>query len=292
MASVPAGAAQRPPEYVCVGHFCLDAVDPGYNLGGTVTYAGRAATMLGARLGVYTAGNVIQRPLVQAALPGVQLHWIESPQTTTFRNTYAPDGSRTQHILAVAACLPLEAFPAGWSSVAIAHLAPLFGEVPPAMVEVFSPSSLVCITPQGWLRRRSEGGAVVRREWEEYAAALERADVLIFSEEDVSGPEEALRYAHASKLAVITRAARGADLVLDHSVTTIPAIAAREVEPTGAGDVFAAAFLLEYRRTGSPIQACRFATSAAAFAVEAPGFAGLAREPEVRRRLALSTLDR
>lgn len=281
------GASPPAPNYVCVGHYCLDLTNSGHRLGGTVAYAGRAAMLLGARLGVYTSGDPQHRMLLQEVLPGAELCWVSSRSSTTFRNTYALDGARTQEILAVAAPLPPAGLPRTWAAAAVFHLGPLVGEVPLAMVDTLPAGALVGVTPQGWLRTLHVGGAVRKRRWDSYREVLARADVLVFSEEDVGDEAEALLYARAAKLAVITRADRGADLLHENRWTRFPAHRTNQVDPTGAGDVFAAAFLLEYRRTGSPAQACRFANSAASFVIESPGLCGMAREPEVRSRMAL-----
>jgi len=44
-----------------------------------------------------------------------------------------------------------------------------------------------------------------------------------------------------------------------------------EKDPTGAGDVFAAAFLAKYYQTDDPIESSRFANCVASFAVEGKG---------------------
>ena len=50
---------------------------------------------------------------------------------------------------------------------------------------------------------------------------------------------------------------------------------ATEVEPTGAGDVFAAAFLIRYNASGDPYEAAAYAAVAGALTVEADGIRGV-----------------
>jgi sugar/nucleoside kinase (ribokinase family) len=57
------------------------------------------------------------------------------------------------------------------------------------------------------------------------------------------------------------------------------------VDPTGAGDVFAAAFLLHYHETEDPLAAAAFATCAASCVVEGVGTSTLGDLEEVRRRV-------
>ena len=255
-------------------------------LGGTVSYAGRVAIELGATVGILTSGNPEDRGRVQASLPGARLRWVDSPESMVFRNTYSTGGRRVQHLLSKASPLSVEHLPDGWESAPIVHLGPLAGEVSVDFVDSIGAQCLVGVTPQGWLRRRCPDGLVVSRNWEGYSNVLDRADALVFSEEDVPNQRQASRYVNSVKLAVITRAARGADVISGGRVTRVPAFPAREVDPTGAGDVFAAAFFMELRRSKSPLEAARFAAAAAAFLIEKPGIDGLASEAEVRKRLS------
>ena len=263
----------------------MDVADGGLSIGGTVAYAGKAALLLGSSLGVVTAGDPAHREKVLRVLEGADVRWLQSERSTTYRNTYTGSGRR-QEVLSLARPISVEDIPAPWFGAPIVHLGPLTGEVSAETVHQVGPGALVGVTPQGWMRSVGRDGVVARRVWEEYATILDRADVLVFSEEDVNGPQEVLRYARAARLAIVTKGARGADLHLDGGVTSFPAYPAVEIEPTGAGDVFAAAFLLEYLRTGSPAQACRFACAAGSFVVEGPFVGGMKGDDQVRRRMA------
>jgi sugar/nucleoside kinase (ribokinase family) len=59
------------------------------------------------------------------------------------------------------------------------------------------------------------------------------------------------------------------------------------VDPTGAGDVFAAGFLVRYQETGDPLEAAAFGACAASCAVEGVGTTALGDRDEVQRRLVL-----
>jgi sugar/nucleoside kinase (ribokinase family) len=83
---------------------------------------------------------------------------------------------------------------------------------------------------------------------------------------------------------VLTRGARGATIFTDASREHVPAAPAREVDPTGAGDVFAAAFLVAIHEGASPREAAELAAAAAACAVEAPGVAGIRGRATIEAR--------
>ena len=65
----------------------------------------------------------------------------------------------------------------------------------------------------------------------------------------------------------------------------MPALPRTEVDPTGAGDVFAAAFLVRYQETGDPLEAAAFGACAASCAVEGVGTSTLGDRAEVEQRL-------
>jgi sugar/nucleoside kinase (ribokinase family) len=65
----------------------------------------------------------------------------------------------------------------------------------------------------------------------------------------------------------------------------IPAYRAREVDVTGAGDVFAAAFLIRLEESNSPETSARFAACAAALSIEAVGTDGIPMREQIEARL-------
>ena len=62
--------------------------------------------------------------------------------------------------------------------------------------------------------------------------------------------------------------------------------AATEVDPTGAGDVFATTLLIEYQQSGDAWEAAALAACAGAASVEAAGASGLPDRAALEARLA------
>jgi sugar/nucleoside kinase (ribokinase family) len=82
-----------------------------------------------------------------------------------------------------------------------------------------------------------------------------------------------------------TRGYNGADICVRGNWRHIDAFPANVVDPTGAGDVFAAAFLIRMWESGDVWKATRFASCAASFSVEGEGIAGIPTREQVEARL-------
>jgi len=272
-----------PPDYVVIGHITRDVTSEGFTTGGTVTYAGLTARNLGCRVGIVTShGPELE---IGGLLSGVEIRVIPSDQTTTFENIYHGQ-RRQQYVRAVAAPINSEAIPGPWRHAPIVHLAPLTNELSPDIIDVFDEEALIGVTPQGWMRRWDESGRVSPKPWEHAERILTRADVLVFSEEDVLHIEDAIPlFASMARIMVVTHGIGGATLYLDGRPYHYPAFEANEVDPTGAGDVFAAAFLVHLWRSNDPHAATHFANCVASFVVEAPGILGIPTRDQVEERL-------
>jgi sugar/nucleoside kinase (ribokinase family) len=271
-------------DYLVVGHVTKDVVPEGFVLGGTVTFASLTARNLGRRAAVLTRSA----PLTGLAgyLQGIALHVVPAAETTTFENVYTPTG-RTQYLRAAAPPIPIDAVPAAWRAARVVHLGPVAQEVPPDLADTFGVRTLIGVTPQGWLRAWDSSGLVqTPAPWPTAERVLERADVLIFSPEDVGGDPTLVRhYAEMARLAVVTHHRDGCVVWQHGRQERFPAFAVDEVDPTGAGDVFAAAFLLGYGDTRDSTESARFANCAASFVVEGRGAAAIPTLDQVEHRL-------
>ena len=270
------------PGFVIVGHVTLDIVPGGLVPGGTVTYAGRMARNLGASVGVVTSAAPDFD--FAAALPGIQVANRPAGRTSTFENRYVGE-TRQQYVRAVAAPLDGAAVPDAWRHAGTVLLAPLTNEVREGTEDVFA-GALRAATPQGWLRRWGADGLVRLAGWEALVPRLARLDAVVLSEEDVQRDAATIDLLRRNvPLLVVTHGARGSTLFRHGVGTTFPAFPANELDPTGAGDAFAGAFLVELARTGDPERASVFANCAASFVVEAPGADGVPTPEQIAARL-------
>ena len=161
------------------------------------------------------------------------------------------------------------------------HLGPIAHELDEETIGLF-PSSLLGLTPQGWLRQWDHSGLVSPRSWSRASEFLPRVDALFVSDEDISGEAGTLRsQLLLAQVAVVTQGAKGATVHTKGASHHVPAPRAKAVDPTGAGDVFAAAFLVRLAETQNPLEACRFANAAASLSVEKAGLASVPVRSEI-----------
>ena len=272
------------PDFLVIGHVTRDLQEDGYTIGGTVTFASLTARNLGQRTAVVTRASpdLSLNPLYQ----GIEMLRLPSPVTTTFQNLYSTDGTRTQFLRAVAGQIKVSDIPPAWREAKIVLLGPLADELEGSIAGIF-PRALIGVTPQGWMRGWDDEGRVFPKPWDGAAEVLNYAKVVVFSEKDVQRDENVIQaYARMAEILVVTHGPGGATVYHRGEVRHLPAFETVEADPTGAGDVFAAAYLIELERSGDPYAAAHFANCVASFIVEKPGAEGIPTLEQVERRLA------
>src|SRR6266571_8499002 len=287
-----------PPDFLTIGHVTRDILpDKTFSLGGTVTFAALTAYRLGLVAAITTCADAELLADLPVRLPEIGLAVRTSSATTAFVNTYH-EGFRTQYLRARADQLQLEDVPETWCKASIVLFGPLDQELSPALVRLFPrhPGSIFAATPQGWLRRWDEDGRVWPAPWTAAGEILPLLDVLILSHDDLlpfangnrtDADAILTRWSMQVPLLVATDSWHGATL-FQHGVTErFPAYPAHEVDPTGAGDVFAAAFLVHYHRHSDPRKAVDFANCVASLSIEHVGIEGIPTMEMVRERIRL-----
>jgi len=268
-------------DYLVIGHVTQDLIDSGFTIGGTASYAARTARAMGCRVGVVTSASP-DLDLSQV-MDGVLVSRFPAATTTTFENIYTASGRR-QVLHAIAETLTPAAIPPDWKTDAargIVHLGPVAQECDPTLLDAFG-TAFVGLTPQGWMRCRDRDGTVSRYRWEGTEPLLARADAVVLSEEDIEG-DAALEahYAAQTRVLVVTRGAAGCTVHADGQSRDFPAPAVADVDATGAGDIFAAAFFVRLQRGADPWTAACFANCVAAQSVTRAGLAGTPTPDEI-----------
>ncbi len=271
------------PRFLVVGHLVQDVVPGGFRLGGTAAYAGLLAHRLGWEACVLTAG-----PVDPPELTGVRLLRLPSLIATRIQNVYE-GGRRRQFVLSRAPELGPDLVPPELIQCDAVLLGPVAGEVQPQSAAIFRGRLLgACL--QGWLREIGAGGAVRPRDPFCWPAdvVLEYAQVVFVSDEDLPPDKTAPaleRWSRSVPVVAFTRGEKGAEICYRGEWRHIDAFPARTVDPTGAGDVFAAAFLIAQGEGAVVWAAARFAAAAASLVVEKEGVAGVPERWQVEERL-------
>jgi sugar/nucleoside kinase (ribokinase family) len=272
------------PDFVVVGHVCQDILPDGsLGLGGSVSYAATTAHRLGYRVGVVTrSGPDLD---VTKALPGIEIVCHPSAATTMFENIYF-DGRRRQILHQRADVITCEQIPPAWRCAPMVYLGSIDQEIDPSVFRCFTDEATICVMPQGFFRRWDEQGQVSFAEWTPPEAILRCISVLVISELDVPDPVAlACDWGRFIPTIVVTRAERGATVYHAGEPCHYPARPTQQLDPTGAGDVFAAAFLIRLVETGDPCLAASFANAVASFSVEGPGMTGIPHRQQVEAYL-------
>ncbi len=274
------------PDFLVIGHLVKDRVAEGWRLGGTASFASLTAHRLGLRTAVLSAAaDDIDLGLLPSK---INLRLLSSEETTVFENVYGPEG-RTQYVWGRARPIEAADVPDDLREARIVLIGPVLGEVAEEVIRCF-PRSLVAVTVQGWLRAVLPEGrvqAVSPRRWRP-RLLLEHSRALFVSEEDLppADTEETLkRWSSRVPMLFFTRSHRGARMWCHRRWRHVPAYPAQELDPTGAGDVFAAAFLARYVETDDAWQAALFAAAAASWSVEQEGLGGIPTRQQVMERL-------
>jgi sugar/nucleoside kinase (ribokinase family) len=302
------------PALVVVGHASRDLVDEdprGWRLGGTVSFVSLAA----ARLGVSTR-VVLGTDREGATAPelgllrdaGADVCVLILPEAPVFRNVETREGRR-QECLAAGRPLDPADVPATWQAASAWAFVPILGELRgDAWAGTPRLDALVALGWQGLLREARTGGRTAARA-PGADPILVRADVTVASRDDLGGMTMADVASAAGLLAffprrgqeLIVTAARDGGWLMERSergwdIVPYRAVAAdAEVDLTGAGDVFLAAYMATaldpsllppHRpsdRTGARL---RFAATAAALSLGGPGITAIPTRAAVQERLA------
>jgi sugar/nucleoside kinase (ribokinase family) len=257
------------PDFVAVGHVTLDRFGAALRPGGAALYAAVTADRLGLSVGLLTShGDDFPLDLIP---PRIEVVTVPAEETTRFEHDER-DGARVMTVTAAAQPIGAADIPADWAAAPIALLAPVIDEVDPLCASAFTDAA-VAAAAQGWLRQVGPGGVVIPRAWESPRGVLARLHALFLSSEDVLGQEPlVMEWFQHVPVGVLTAGRAGALLFVNGYRYEVAPWPANEIDPTGAGDVFAASFLASYNLEGDPWDAAATAACAAALSVQGEGW--------------------
>ena len=260
------------PDFVAIGHVTLDRFGESTRPGGSALYAAVTAHRLGLSVGLLTShGDDFPLEVIP---PKIEVISVPAADTTRFEHRHEPAG-RVSHVRGIAAPLTMAAVPEDWQEASLTLLAPVIDEVDPMIATLFTDGA-VGAAAQGWVRHVKSDGLVVPRSWRSPERLLQSVQALFLSREDIRGQEaQVVEWFQRMPVGVLTADREGALLFVNAERYEIHPRPALEVDPTGAGDVFAATFLIQYQRDGDPWQAAAVAACAGSLAVEGEGWSAV-----------------
>ena len=254
-------------------------------LSGCSTNACLAAALLGEQATLVGTVGEDFRSRLEADLNsrGIDFQLFPSKETGGFSLIYYDNqGNRHLTILGTADPIPSSADSVAGADIIL--IGPILGEVNASLVEKICRTSRapIMVDPQGLLRG-SHDGKIFHEKTIDFEKISTMATVVKANELEtkvVTGidprqdPEGAVRALHrfGCKIAITTLAEAGSIIYDGDKVYIIPPFATNAIDPTGAGDTYAAGFMVKYLETPQDLTSVGcFGSSVASVMVENSG---------------------
>lgn len=278
-------------------------------LSGCSTNACLAASKLGQATHLAGCVGADLRDQFEADMQRFGIHYdiYETDETGGFSLIYDTRGDRTLDVLGIAD--PVPDFPDAVADASFVLIGPILGEVSAELAERLRAATTapILLDPQGMLRRLGENKRIEHVRNPEIDRVIPLCDVVKANEHEAriitgidpaaseDAAREAARKLHAlgCRIAVVTLAAEGSVIFDGESMIRVPAYATNAIDPTGAGDTYAAGFMTRYAEGDADLKEVGyFASCVASVMVEnvGPDFP-LTRDEADRRTQALLAHD-
>ena len=268
--------------FLNIGHVCHDVASNGYLLGGTVSYASLITKKLGIHSGVITShGEDFQ---FEERFQNLQIPLWNSGSllTTCFENIY-DGGNRTQYLRAQASKVQVPNDIQKLEKLQIIQLGLIADEVDMTAMEQLPKDCLKGASIQGWLRDTDKNQKVFTKRPD--LSLFEKLDIAFMSTEDLGTQQDLLpEILELVPITVVTKGYQGARVYIDGKKLSYGAYPCKEIDPTGAGDVFSTSFLIAYNESHDIEDAVAFAHSAASISIEGKGVHSLPTKEAVEER--------
>ena len=156
-----------------------------------------------------------------------------------------------------------------WRQAPVVKFCSIADELDVSLLSKFE-NSLVAGTIQGLLRTWDKSGRIRTKliDWK----ILESLDLVFLSKDDLAGIEMAVHdIVRHCPMVVITDGSNDVRIYFNGNLYQYPTWKVRELDPTGAGDIFATTYLIHYWKTKDIAKSAAMAHSAASFIVESVG---------------------
>lgn len=237
-------------------------------IGGTVWYAAQLLVRLMRKVAVVGCGDARIKHLFKKDQVNVRYFSINGP-VAHFENDYS-SGGRYQYAR-IRANPKLSTMPPEASEAEALLVGPVLQEVDPAIMAARRKGPLL-LDAQGFLRYQTSSNQIVERMEPVAETAIRHCDILKLDAREAQvitstghiNTALKILYRMGPTIIIITRGSEGAHLYDGTRFIQLSAPKVPAIDSTGAGDVFAAAFLVRYLVCRDPIIAGQFAVAAAA----------------------------
>ena len=287
---------------VVVGHFSLDEnIGPKAKisnvLGGAPIYSGSTFSTLGVKTGIcsYIGEDQYKRAIDFCKNMGIDYKGLRAYGTKTlhFQNNYDEKGDRFQRCYNVPRKLSTKDIPKEYLKCTAYYISPLMNEITLKFLETIRcGEKVLMLDPQGIMRKVDEDGKVsIVFEKERLTKFFEKVDIVKIGKDEAKAvglnEKEILKLIRDSgaKIGIVTR---GKDPVIvshEKGVFETETIDVNVEDPTGAGDVFGAAFLTEYLKSKDIKKAVKFANITAGLKIRFSGPTGFPTPEEIQKHL-------
>ena len=249
------------PSFLTIGHICKDLNESSYSIGGTPFFAALTAKKMDIEPSVITKTDTT----IASKLSSLNIQCLNIPtKTPTIFHNKEKKGKRVQHLLQTATKIPATIIPKKWKTAPIILLSPIINEVGFNFFNAFAKTSLLGACLQGWIRKP------IKKRIHYQALPTDkrilRATVLFASKEDFQNNEEVF-WKLQNKILILTNGSNGCTIKTKNIFTKIPSIKIKTIKTIGAGDIFAASFLIHYFSSHNAIESALFANIFAAKAI-------------------------
>jgi sugar/nucleoside kinase (ribokinase family) len=267
-------------------------------LSGCSTNACLAASRLGYPTTLVGGVGADYRPRLEQELYacGIKSCLFQTQETGGFALHYIDDqGNRTLSILGVADPLPVDLIPDDDPQFIL--LGPILSEISLELVKNLRKQYVgpILLDPQGLLRIRRDG-EVLHEMSQDFIDIAAHSTIIKANEVETrvatginprQDPEAAVKalYRYGCKISVVTLADAGSIIYDGQTTYPIPPYTTQALDPTGAGDTYAAGFMVKYLETPDDLSAVGcFASAVASVMVEniGPDFPLTRQEAERR----------
>jgi sugar/nucleoside kinase (ribokinase family) len=255
------------PPLAVIGNVACDLVDGGPpRVGGGPFYAAKALRILGRPARILTRCSPAHR---DALLPdlialGVPVTWREAATTSTFGIRYDGDRRFMQVEEVGHRWSPADVRDPSLAKVAAVHVAPLLrSDFPAETLAELARGRRLSLDGQGLVRPGRTGELVLDADFD--PAVLRHLSVLKLAEEEAHAVLGRIDRGAVAELGVpevlVTLGPRGSIVYAGGGEVFVPANEVKDVDPTGAGDAYATAYLAARSDGAAPVAAARRATA-------------------------------